>query len=768
MIYICLQTEYLFSVSETDSIGTSIGRLETIEPSKSIVYDIVSGDDLTVLDVHPHTGGLILKRSLDYEMKPEYRFVVRAQDSTAMEKTWSLAAVHMKLKDENDNQPTFPLALYVEFIGENEPVGSTVFTAAAVDLDNGAFGKLNYSILEGDGKDKFHIDSTTGVVTTSTVFDYEMKNQYYFILRANDIGGYFSTVKVEVHIESKDEFPPQFTSRNYQFVIPSNAAPGHVIGHVEAIDQDKGADGLVFYDLKEAQHNFFRVNHSNGAISLSQPLSSVFNASSVVVEASSGREGSERTSVVVDMWIGAPSEELEIASSSNVADWVVGLLVISLLLLFLCCTVFVVLHLRHKKQSKNGKSESYNNVGFDALDYAHQSTMLAGNSRPTSIYSPQYSDLADLQGVVGDRRRVNNMGSELSDKSHSASSGRGSAEDGEEGEDEEIRMINERSLAQQKLRDSIGIPDSGIHGDDDNLSQSSAKNTQEYLARLGIRPKLSEDILQQSAKNNNNNSSNTTISHGEWTPSGAPDSLDHVMMFEEDGSGVIDGNGLDISTLIYSQIPEDVNDMEGISSHHGHHEPHRNAVHHTQPSMNGSLSSIIHSEEELTGSYNWDYLLDWGPQYQPLAHVFSEIARLRDDSSANGSENHYSGISSRNSVSNQSRDKSSCAGIGPHVINTGSPASRTYSGGSGTNNMNGNSRPGPLPPLPVMPRSPISQDNNFASGPMSPSFSPALSPLANRSPPISPLGGVGVNSKNMIRTSQYHQNYSSSESEMRI
>ena len=30
----------------------------------------------------------------------------------------------------------------------------------------------------------------------------------------------------------------------------------------------------------------------------------------------------------------------------------------------------------------------------------------------------------------------------------------------------------------------------------------------------------------------------------------------------------------------------------------------------------------MHSEEELAGSYNWDYLLDWGPQYQPLAHVF--------------------------------------------------------------------------------------------------------------------------------------------------
>ena len=56
--------------------------------------------------------------------------------------------------------------------------------------------------------------------------------------------------------------------------------------------------------------------------------------------------------------------------------------------------------------------------------------------------------------------------------------------------------------------------------------------------------------------------------------------------------------------------------------------------------MTGSLSSIVHSEEELAGSYNWDYLLDWCPQYQNLAHVFKEISKLKDDdpSSANNAQ----------------------------------------------------------------------------------------------------------------------------------
>merc|ERR1719189_3235154 len=55
-------------------------------------------------------------------------------------------------------------------------------------------------------------------------------------------------------------------------------------------------------------------------------------------------------------------------------------------------------------------------------------------------------------------------------------------------------------------------------------------------------------------------------------------------------------------------------------------------------SVTGSLSSIVHSEEEVAGSYNWDYLLDWGPQYQPLAHVFHEISALKDEGGAGPQE----------------------------------------------------------------------------------------------------------------------------------
>ena len=116
----------------------------------------------------------------------------------------------------------------------------------------------------------------------------------------------------------------------------------------------------------------------------------------------------------------------------------------------------------------------------------------------------------------------------------------------------------------------------------------------------------------------------------------------------------------------------------------------------------------MHSEEELAGSYNWDYLLDWGPQYQPLAHVFQEISTLKDEVHAP-------------SVGGPPAPPDSRA---PPIL-TCRPPRHVHALG---------------PPSSHPARSPISHEMLSQSA-MSPSFSPALSPLATRSPSISPLGG---------------------------
>ncbi|KAL1463551.1 hypothetical protein WDU94_015292 [Cyamophila willieti] len=239
--------------------------------------------------------------------------------------------------------------------------------------------------------------------------------------------------------------------------------------------------------------------------------------------------------------------------------------------------------------------------------------------------------------------------------------------------------------------EEIRMINEGRRKEEDNMS---VHNTQEYLARLGI---------------------------VEMSASAAPPSTDpQHNVFEEPDP--------DVSTLIYAKL----SDGGGEDVVCG------------RPSMTGSLSSIVHSEEELTGSYNWDYLLDWGPQYQPLAHVFSEIARLKDDAA-----------SVKSGASGASSSKSKSKTVPPPLLTNVAPRSIAAARASHLQ-----------PQLLLLPRSPISHDPaSFpTSAAMSPSFSPSLSPLANRSPSISPLHPPGV-PPHHVR--QRHQTLST-DNELRI
>ena len=139
--------------------------------------------------------------------------------------------------------------------------------------------------------------------------------------------------------------------------------------------------------------------------------------------------------------------------------------------------------------------------------------------------------------------------------------------------------------------------------------------------------------------------------------------------------------------------------------------------------MTGSLSSIVHSEEELAGSYNWDYLLDWCPQYQNLAHVFKEISKLKDDDPTNqgvggGSGNPLDGATVQH----------------PHQAQASQLQPRQFPHFALKNPSIGNR----LVPVRSS-QSPIIAQDMLSQNALSPSFHPSLSPLATKSPSVSPM-----------------------------
>lgn len=709
-------TKFSINVSESMAVGHTVFRLSARDTddgdNAKVMYHITSGNDDSAFHVDNHTGSLVLKKPLDYEESREYRLVIRAVDNNEKRHLSTIVAIHVMVQDENDNDPFFPLPSYVEFIAENAPVGSSVFKADAYDADAGKYGVLSYSIDDGDGRDKFRINGETGAITTKVVFDYEKENRYTLWVSASDVGGKKATVPVQIFVDSRDEYTPVFLD-NYRFIVPGNAEVGHVVGKVEATDRDKGPDGRVVYQLRSSHPNF-KINRTSGEILVKAPFKPDVSQRrrrrelrtkdvSLVVSASSGRPGSLNNITVVEITVDFMNGTALAASphdgSGGLAGWTLGLVIALAILAVVLFSVIVFLRFRNRRSGKSGIAQEFDS-SFDTIDIRPPATSPAGLSQ----YPPGYDDIAHYSTADGPHHHRANTTSEISDQSHSASSGRGSAEEGEDVEDEEIRMINEGPLMQQKLRDRMGMPDSGIQQDEDNVSESSVHNTQEYLARLGI------NTTARSDTNKSPRDFDKIINgHG----------IDSMTMFDDEGGG--EGDGMDITSLIYAKL-NDVGSEEGDGSvvdgvrTYGFGDE-------SQMSMTGSLSSIVHSEEELTGSYNWDYLLDWGPQYQPLAHVFAEIARLKDDTAQHG----FGGqMGPKKTLNPQVK------AVPPPLITNVAPRSIAPVALSST-------RTSQVTSLPSLPRSPIGHDSVFSSSAMSPSFSPSLSPLATRSPSISPL-----------------------------
>ncbi|KAJ8676739.1 hypothetical protein QAD02_012526 [Eretmocerus hayati] len=708
------------SLKEDSPLGHTVAVLRARDddlvgsPAASLVYDITSGNEAGLFRIEKSSGAILVNASLDCDLSTEEQHLVAtACDRDAERPLCTLTSLKICLEDVNDNSPQFAVSEYLEFVGENEPAGTQVFVARASDLDRGEFGALNYSIGSAapagladvdDSWRLFAIDTASGAVSARTPFDYEQRSRYAFSVRATDHGGRSASVRVRVEVDSRDEFHPQFTERLYRFSVP--ALPGAVIGRVRATDRDKGPDGRVVYQIAR-QHPLIKLNRTSGSLSVRREvvradlIAGLDRAARLTISASSGRQGSLSNTTVVELFLaGAEGSEftsagptlsadgdggysgadmaVSAASGSTFADWALGLFVALLLLTLVFGSLLLMLlyarsrgHLRKKPvgSSSGGPKPALNLDGGN---------LTASNS---------YVDPSAFEGSIAARSVACGLpgrGGLLAPPKYDEIPAYGTS--AHSGGTQPATASELSGSSASKSQRSCG-------GGTDSASDLSVHNTQEYLARLGIveQPPTGLGLMIPGAPRR--------------PPEALPlsDASSLRLHLSEDELAA----DADIATLIYGRIGESSRpSSSGLQSVTG-------PVTVAQPpppggpSMSGSLSSIVYSEEELTGSYNWDYLLDWGPQYQPLAHVFGEIARLKDDAVSVRSGNSSGSIKPR-------------APPPPPLLTCVAPNAGVRG--------------------PLAPRSPISHDPSaFPAAALSPSFSPSLSPLATRSPSISPL-----------------------------
>ena len=141
--------------------------------------------------VNAENGSLSLRGELDREQRDFYLFTIRVNDDPLNKSGFSFHSdilVQVNILDENDNQPNY-FTNSVQFnLNENEPLNKFVGNVRAQDSDLNS--RTEYTIEPPVLRHFFHIDSSTGNLFTSRVFDAEdvglrpyMENGTYFNIR---------------------------------------------------------------------------------------------------------------------------------------------------------------------------------------------------------------------------------------------------------------------------------------------------------------------------------------------------------------------------------------------------------------------------------------------------------------------------------------------------------------------------------------------------------------------------------------------------------
>ncbi|XP_029458167.1 protocadherin Fat 3 isoform X3 [Rhinatrema bivittatum] len=246
-------SSYNATLSEASLIGTPV--LQVIandadsEKNKIIRYQIVQDTFNSTDYFHiDSTSGLILTaRMLDHELVQQCSFKVRATDS-GFPSISSEVLVTISVTDLNDNPPVFNQLIYESYVSELAPRGHFVTCVQASDADSSDFDRLEYSILSGNDRISFIMDSKSGVITLSKHRKQRMEPMYSLNVSVSD-GLFTSTAQVHIRILGANLYNPVFGQSVYVAEVRENAAPGTKVIHVKAIDGDSGIYSQVSYAI---------------------------------------------------------------------------------------------------------------------------------------------------------------------------------------------------------------------------------------------------------------------------------------------------------------------------------------------------------------------------------------------------------------------------------------------------------------------------------------------------------------------------------------
>ncbi|XP_076257504.1 FAT atypical cadherin kugelei isoform X3 [Rhynchophorus ferrugineus] len=254
-------------VPEIVAIGTEVVRVvatsKDIGANAEVYYSIIGGNEHKKFTIHNKTGVITIAEMLDYERAKDYFLTIQAIDG-GIPPLSNIATVNITVTDCNDNAPVFSPTSYSARIREDAHVGDKILQIIATDLDSNENGQITYSIINGDSKEQFSIDSNSGHVSVAAPLDRESISSYVLEILAKDNGLPVLSRQTMLSIEISDanDNPPTFTQPNYTAVIQENKPLGHSIMQFVVNDADVSPNTEPYtFDIRVGNEgNYFRLD----------------------------------------------------------------------------------------------------------------------------------------------------------------------------------------------------------------------------------------------------------------------------------------------------------------------------------------------------------------------------------------------------------------------------------------------------------------------------------------------------------------------------
>ncbi|XP_062134609.1 LOW QUALITY PROTEIN: fat-like cadherin-related tumor suppressor homolog [Drosophila sulfurigaster albostrigata] len=268
-------------VPESAAVGSKLVQVTAIDrdsgQNAELRYSIISGNVGSTFDIDPIFGTISLTDTLDINKMQEYMLQIKATD-LGKPPLSSQVPVHIIITMSDNDPPKFFANLVSLEIFENLSIGSFV-----TQVEARSSSSVFFDIIDGNDKESFRINPSTGVIVINNNVDYEVNKLFNLTIKGTNMASASSSQNIIVHVLDVNDNIPKFLETEYIGTVSESASIGSYVHMTDenkkrhlalsVYDPDVGFNGMLEYKIMDdLASSLFKIDSTTGAIKILRGL----------------------------------------------------------------------------------------------------------------------------------------------------------------------------------------------------------------------------------------------------------------------------------------------------------------------------------------------------------------------------------------------------------------------------------------------------------------------------------------------------------------